>query len=126
MTVSAHLTHFWPHLSLPSDRKSHLASIPIAAAIGTSITDETKTSSVQEDYAHFQETNKHLQSEIESLKTCIDDQTALNEELQRQLNSFHQQKLSTADSLNPAQTSTYFDSISQQGNSYELSFCHKF
>ena len=103
--------------SLETEKPSHVASIPTAAAIGTSISNETKASSVQEDYAHFQETNKHLQSEIESLKTCIDDQTALNEELQRQLNSFHQQKLSAADSLNPAQTSTYFDSISQQGNS---------
>ena len=112
--------------SLETEKTSHLASIPIAAAIGTSITDETKASSVQEDYAHFQETNKHLQSEIESLKTCIDDQTALNEELQRQLNSFHQQKLSATDSLNPAQTSTYFDSISQQGNSRDLSNCPEF
>merc|ERR1712179_506654 len=47
------------------------------------------TEQIEAEYAHFQETNKHLQVEIESLKTCIDNQASLNEELQRQLNTFH-------------------------------------
>ena len=112
--------------SLESEKSPHLESVPTSGVIVSSLSENKETSTVQQDYAHFQETNKHLQSEIQSLKTCIDDQTALNEELQRQLNSFHQQKLITADTISQAQTSTYFDSISQQGNCIDLTSCSEF
>jgi len=72
------------------------------------------TEQMQEEYAHFQDTNRDLQVEIESLKTCIDNQTSLNEELQRQLNTFHHlggQKFSVdglgADQI---QATSYFES----------------
>ena len=107
--------------ALETEKSSGIQSIPTSSIPGAP--DGQTITSAQQDYAHFQETNKHLQSEIESLKTCIDDQTLLNEELQRQLNLVHQQKLSAADQLSPAQTSTYFDSISQQGNSIYLIMC---
>ena len=67
--------------------------------------DNKEKSRMQEEYAHFQETNQHLQAEIESLKNCIEEQSTSNEELQKQLEIFHQfgaQKFST-DSMNADQ-----------------------
>jgi len=67
--------------------------------------DNKEKSRMQEEYAYFQETNQHLQAEIESLKNCIEEQSTSNEELQKQLEIFHQfgaQKFST-DSMNVEQ-----------------------
>ena len=52
--------------------------------------EDSSKSEAQEQYAHFQETNQSLQLEIESLKTCIDNQTALNDDLERRLNAYQQ------------------------------------
>ena len=85
-----------------------------------------QNSQMKEDYDHFQETNQHLQSEIESLRTCIDNQTAMNEELQRQLNTFQQldvQKLPGDNlSIDQIQPLSYFETTPGQGDITDIKF----
>jgi chromosome segregation ATPase len=99
--------------------KSEVPSLPTIITT-TDSSSMHQTNQMKEEYDHFQETNQHLQSEIESLRTCIDDQTAMNDELQRQVNTFQQlsgQKLPGDNlSIDQIQASGYFETTPGHGN----------
>ena len=100
--------------------KSEVPTLPKIITTTTDSSSMEQSNQMKEEYDHFQETNQHLQSEIESLRTCIDNQTAMNEELQRQLNIFHQsgeQNLTSGHlAIDHVQPSSYFEMTPGQGS----------
>merc|ERR1719242_2187035 len=101
-------------LKLRLDMTEKEKALPATASnvAATTRFEDSSKSEAQEQYAHFQETNQSLQLEIESLKTCIDNQTALNDDLERRLIAF--QQLSQAHNMgalsaDQIQTSSHFE-----------------
>ena len=99
-------------LRLDMTEKEKALPASTSKVVATTRFDDSSKSEAQEQYAHFQETNQSLQLEIESLKTCIDNQTALNDDLERRLNAY--QQLSQAHNMgalsaDQIQTSGHFE-----------------